>query len=44
MCVVILPACMYVYYMPAWCSQTQKLDLLQLEFQAAESHHVGAGK
>lgn len=32
--------------MPAWYSQSpeEALDLLELEFQSAESHHVGAGK
>ena len=38
----VLPVCMYVYHMQAWCYRGQKmaLDLLELELQTVVSCHM----
>jgi len=39
----VLPKCMYVHHMGAWCSQrSEGVDSLELELQLTVGHHVGA--
>lgn len=43
MCMVVLVACMSVYYICAWCPKRPEKDPLELELQKGVSHRVNTG-